>query len=124
MAKIKSTLTGPAKGQSEAYKRIRHSESLLGTVASGATVIAQTNCVPLNSMVCKDSLTVQHDHYDWKTGTFGDKHGDVLTNAQRHAGRLKFHAETAGHQQRQKEIDRKSGCDVASVPALARQRGW
>lgn len=121
MAKIKSTITGPTVNHSQADRRVHRSESLAGTTRNGVTVHVQSNSKPLNSMVEKDSLVVEHDRYDWKTGTFGDVRGDVLASAQRHIGRLKFHADTAGRQQQQKEIDKKSGCNVACVPSLHRR---
>lgn len=121
MAKIKSTLTGPTVNHSMADKRVHRSESCAGTTRDGSHVYVQSNCKPLNSMVEKDSLVVEHDRYDWKTGTFGDVRGDVLTNAQRHISRLKFHAETAGRQRNQKEKDLKSSGAVASVPTLGRR---
>lgn len=121
MAKIKATITGSTVNHSKADARVHHSESLAGTTRNGETVHVMTNCKPLNSMVETASLKVEKDRYDWKTGTFKDVRGDVLTNAQRHASRLKFHAETAGRQQKQKDIDSKSGCDVACVPTLGRR---
>ena len=118
MAKIKATITG---GLSQADKRIHRTELLAGTVRSGDTVHVQANSRPLNSMVQKDSLVVERDRYDWKSGTFGDVRGDVLTNAQRHIARLKFHAETAARSREQKKIDEKSNCTVACVPTLGRR---
>ena len=122
MAKIKATITGGSTvNHSQSYKRIHHNESLAGTTRDGVSVHVMTNSRPLNSMVETASLVVERDMYDWKTGTFGDVRGDVLTNAQRHINRLKTHAETSGRQQRQKEIDCKSPC--ASVPTF-HKRGW
>lgn len=118
MAKIKSTITG---GLSQADKRIHRREVLAGTTRNGETVHVQSNSRPLNAFVEKESLVVEHDRYDWKTGTFGDVRGDVLTNAQRHIGRLKFHAETAARSREQKKIDETSSCSVACVPTLGRR---
>jgi hypothetical protein len=121
MAKVKSTITGPTVNHHQADKRVHHNEILAGTTRNGQTVHVMTNDRPLNSMVESASLKLEKDRYDWKTGKFMDVRGDILTNAQRHIGRLKFHAETAGRQQKQKEIDSKSGCDVACVPTLTKR---
>jgi hypothetical protein len=122
MAKIKANVTGPVVNHEQAYKHVHRGEVLAGTTRDGTTVhVASNNHRPLNAQVQKESLVVEHDRYDWKTGTFGDVRGDVLTNAQRHIGRLKFHAETAAFQRNQKEIDCKSSPAVASIPTLGRR---
>jgi hypothetical protein len=64
-------------------------------VSAGAkTAPVRTNGIPLSTFTDPASLRLEHK-YNWQTGRVEDVRGDILSNARRHMGRLKFHAETA-----------------------------
>lgn len=119
MAKIKATITGGGVNHQKAYDRIHHREDCIGNVRDNTTIHTQVNSRPLNSMVEKESLTCERDKYDWKTGTFRDEYGNILTNAQRHITRLKTHTETSGRRQREKEKEKSDY--GASIPTFGRR---
>jgi len=54
----------------------------------------RTNGIPLSTFTDPSSLRLEHK-YNWQTGRVEDVRGDILSNARRHMGRLRFHAETA-----------------------------
>jgi len=119
MAKIKSTLTGPARGQAEAYKRIHRSESCVGPIADGTDVHIQTSRRPLSAFVESDSLRSVVE-YDWKTGTYARRQLDIVENARRQIRSLKVRPVTNGHHVPSEEMPNYGiGMAVASTPAPA-----
>ena|ERR1700676_2097343 len=115
MAKIKSTITG---GHEQAYKRIRHSESLAGTTRDGTSVHVQTNCRPLDSMVESESVRTTSE-YDWKTGEFKKKKLDIVENAKRNINYLNVHPVTDAR--RHKDDDKQNGMGACS-PSVSSDR--
>jgi hypothetical protein len=120
MAKIKSTLTGPATGFSHAYSTIYRSETCAG-MGGGEHVLVQTNSRPLNTLVESASLRSRLD-YNWKSGTYTRKNLDIVENARANINSLRIHPVTNGRHEASEKMQPWMGQGMTGpVPTVKRK---